>query len=155
MIIRIKNYFGENLLFMILYYKLNKPIAFIYNYLTDMQKFASVHPIISKIEKTNENTYLAHETLQVGFFPFSFTYPVHIQGDESTRCITMKAKVFGIVEIEMIFRLFETLGQNPHEESITKIEETIKFKSLFPIAPFVKSVFRTQHKKLFQNIEAA
>jgi hypothetical protein len=120
-----------------------------------MQKFASVHPIISKIEKTNENTYLAHETLQVGFFPFSFTYPVHIQGDESTRCITMKAKVFGMVEIEMVFRLFETLGQNPQDESLTKIEETIKFKSLFPIAPFVKSVFKTQHKKLFQNIEAA
>ncbi|KOY87128.1 hypothetical protein AD998_14110 [bacterium 336/3] len=140
---------------MILYYKLNKSIALIYTYLTDMQKFASVHPIISKIEKTNENTYLVYETLRVGFIPFSFTYPVHIQADESTRCVTMKAKVFGMVEIEMMFRLFETLGQSPQDESMTKIEETIKFKSLFPIASFVKSIFKTQHKKLFQNIEAA
>jgi len=117
-----------------------------------MQKFASVHPVISKIETIRENNYLVHETLSLGFFPFSFTYPVHIQGDEATQCVTMKAKVFGFVEIELVFRLFETLGKKPEEESVTKVEETIKFNSLVPIAPFVKSIFRTQHKQLFKNI---
>ena len=37
-----------------LLFKLNKPPDLIFDYLTDMQKFVSVHPVISKIDKKNK-----------------------------------------------------------------------------------------------------
>src|SRR5690606_40899548 len=47
----------------------------VFDYLTDMQKFVLVHPVISKIDSTGQESYLVHETLKFGFVPFSFTYP--------------------------------------------------------------------------------
>ena len=56
-----------------LIFRVNKPIDTVFDYLTDMQKFVSVHPLISKIDDLSGNNYLVHETLKVGFIPFSFT----------------------------------------------------------------------------------
>jgi carbon monoxide dehydrogenase subunit G len=60
-------------------FKLTKKPKFILGYLTDMQKFAFVHPVISKIERTGNNSYLVHEKLKLGFIPYSFTYPITIE----------------------------------------------------------------------------
>ena len=60
---------------MVLTYSINKPVEIVYDCLTDMQKFVSVHPIIYKIENKGENEYLVFETLKVLFIPVSFTYP--------------------------------------------------------------------------------
>jgi len=38
-------------------FKINKSADFIFDYLTDMQKFVSVHPVITKIDKTNNDSY--------------------------------------------------------------------------------------------------
>lgn len=60
-------------------FKLTKKPKFILGYLTDMQKFTSVHPVISKVERTGNNGYLVHETLKLGFIPYSFTYAITIE----------------------------------------------------------------------------
>ena len=64
---------------MVLKFKLKKTLPFIFKYLSDMEKFTSVHPLISKIDKKGTNSYPVHETLKFGFIPFSFTYPVIIE----------------------------------------------------------------------------
>ena len=61
-----------------LIFNIPTPIDTVFDYLTDMQKFASVHPVISKIDIVSKNSYLVHETLMLGFIPISFTYPVTI-----------------------------------------------------------------------------
>ena len=66
-------------------FTLTKPADFIFDYLTDMDKFASIHPVISKIDRLGDNRYLVHETLKIGFIPYSFTYPVAIESDAANQ----------------------------------------------------------------------
>ena len=129
-----------------LLFKLNKPPDLIFDYLTDMQKFVSVHPVISKIDKTGIESYLVYETLKFGFIPFSFTYPVTIEKNTIDKVVVIRATVMKMTKIEMKFVL---KTDNDH----TIIEENIQFRSPLPIKFIMQSIFRKQHKQLFKNIE--
>lgn len=129
-----------------LLFKLNKPPDLIFDYLTDMQKFVSVHPVISKIDKTGDERYLVYETLKFGFIPFSFTYPVTIEKNTIDKVVVIRATVMKMTKIEMKFVL---KTDNDH----TIIEENIQFRSPLPIKFIMQSIFRKQHKQLFKNIE--
>ncbi len=48
---------------MTLAYKINKPAHIVFDYLADMQKFVSVHPVITTIENIKDNHYLVFETV--------------------------------------------------------------------------------------------
>jgi len=129
-----------------LIFKINQTPEMVFDYLTDMQKFVSVHPVISKIDRLSENNYLVHETLKAGLVPFSFTYPVTIQQDLDRKRVEMKATVMKITKIEMTFNLRQ-------ENDFTIVEESILFKSPLPIKFIMQNIFRKQHNKLFKNIE--
>ena len=129
-----------------LLFKLNKPPDLIFDYLTDMQKFVSVHPVISKIDKTGDERYLVYETLKFAFIPFSFTYPVTIEKNTIDKVVVIRATVMKVTKIEMKFVL---KVDNHH----TIIEENIQFRSPLPIKFIMQSIFRKQHKQLFKNIE--
>ena len=107
---------------MILSFTLHKSPDFIFDYLTDMDKFASIHPVITKIEKTGENKFLVHETLKLGFIPYSFTYPVTIESEVANKTVSIKATVMKMTHIDMNFSI-QTAG----DQSVVK--ETISFKS--------------------------
>ena len=127
-------------------FKIHKNIDLVFDYLTDMQKFVSVHPVISKIENTSDKSYLVHETLKIGFIPFSFTYPVTIENSISDKIVVIRATVFKLTKIEMKFVL---KADNGH----TIIDEEIQFKSPLPVKFIMESIFRKQHDQLFKNIE--
>ncbi len=127
-------------------FKINKNIDLVFDYLTDMQKFVSVHPVISKIENTSIKSYLVHETLKFGFIPFSFTYPVIIEHNISDKTVVMQATVFKLTKIQMKFVL-------KADKDYTIIDEEIQFKSLLPVKFIMESIFKKQHNKLFKNIE--
>lgn len=129
-----------------LLYKINKSADFIFDYLTDMQKFVSVHPVITKIDKTNNDSYLVYETLKFGFIPFSFTYSVTIESNFSDKSVIIRATVMKLTKIEMTFVL--KAGKD-----FTVIEETIRFKSPLPVKSTMQSIFKKQHEQLFKNIE--
>ena len=63
-------------------FRIKKTKDIVFDYLTDMQKFASVHPVITKIVQTNTNNYLVYETLKLGFLSFSFTKKRFVLRDE-------------------------------------------------------------------------
>lgn len=130
-----------------LQYKVNKPIETVFDYLTDMEKFVSVHPVITKMDKTGEGEYLVYETLKLGFIPFSFTYPASVNADNLSHNVFMKATVFGLNKVDMKFVLKADMG-------CTLISETITFKSPLPIKFLMKRVFKKQHNLLFKNMEA-
>ncbi len=127
-------------------FKLKKSPSFVLNYLTDMQKFASAHPVIYKVEKTGTNTYLVSETLRFGPIPISFTYPISIEFLSKEQCVIYNAVVMKFTRIEMRFFI-------KSEAEHTSVFERITFKSLLPIQGIMRNVFTKQHKQLFINIE--
>ncbi len=127
-------------------FRIHKNIDLVFDYLTDMQKFVSVHPVIFRIDPTGCESYLVLETLRFGFIPFSFTYPVTIEKSIADKKITMRATVFKMTKIEMKFQL---RGDN----EFTVIDEEITFRSPLPIRFIMEGIFRKQHSQLFSNIE--
>jgi carbon monoxide dehydrogenase subunit G len=126
-------------------YKIKKSAEFIFEYLTDMQKFASAHPVISKIDSRGQNKFLVYETLKLGFIPFSFTYPVSIESNKEEKRIIMHATVMKINKIEMIYDIKEDNG-------ISVVNEQINFKSILPIKFIMERIFKKQHEQFFENI---
>jgi carbon monoxide dehydrogenase subunit G len=124
----------------------NKPISDVITYLTDTNKFVSVHPVITKLEPKGGDDYLVYETLKMGFIPFSFTYPVVIKSDTQKAVVTYSAVVKKTVRIEMHFQLSMSGNQ-------TIIEETTAFKSFLPVKFIMSKIFKKQHSLLFKNIE--
>jgi carbon monoxide dehydrogenase subunit G len=128
-------------------FRINRNIDIVFDYLTDMQKFVSVHPVISKIDSTGQESYLVYETLKLGFIPFSFTYPATIEKNISDKKVTIRATVFKLTKIEMNFIL-------KADSEYTIIDEELHFKSALPVKFIMKKVFKKQHEKLFNSIEA-
>jgi hypothetical protein len=127
-------------------FKLKKAPEFIFDYLTDMQKFVSVHPVIYQIDKISYDRYLVHETLKIFLIPISFTYPVTIEKNIADQVVVIRATVFNLTKIEMKF-IIKTQGD------YTFIAESIQFESPLPIKFIMQSIFRKQHSQLFKNIE--
>ena len=130
-----------------LIFKINKPINTVFDYLTDIQKFVALHPVISKIDNLSGNNYLVYETLKLGFIPISFTYPVTIDQSFNNKKILIRATVMKLTKIEMSYTL--TADNNS-----TIINESITFKSPLPIKSIMQNIFRKQHTLLFEKIEA-
>ena len=128
-------------------FRLQKSSDYIFDYLTDMQKYISVHPVIFKVDRTSDERYLVHETLKFGFLPFTFTYPVTIEKSPIEKTITMRAVVMEFTKIEMNFVLTT-------DNCSTIVEETIQFHSPLPVKFIMEVVFKKQHTQLFKNIEA-
>lgn len=127
-------------------FRLHKNPDIVFDFLTDMQKFASVHPVISQIDNTGNESYLVHETLKFGFIPFSFTYPVLVEKSALDKTVIFRATVFKVTKIEMRFIL-------KADDDYTIIEEEILFTTPLPIKFIMEGIFKKQHHQLFKNIE--
>jgi hypothetical protein len=125
-----------------------KSSGYIFDYLADMQKFVSVHPVITKIDKHSDNNYLVHETLKFAGIPFPFTYPVTIEPLPLENRVMMQAKVMKLIKIEMTFVLKAA-------NSFTVVEDSIVFRSVLPVKFIMQGIFKKQHQQLFKNIEMA
>ena len=128
-------------------FRIKKQADFVYDYLTDMQKFASVHPLISKIDEIGHQKYLVHAYIRWGIIPVSFTYPVTIESYRAKNLILMQAVVMKLTKIEMVYVLSA-------DDDFTVIDENITVKSPLPIKSIIERIFRKQHGLLFKNIEA-
>lgn len=127
-------------------FRIHKNINQVFDYLTNMQKFVSVHPVISQIDNIGNENYVVHETLKLGFIPFSFTYPVNIEKNMDNRIVIIRATVFKLTKIEMKFVLTS-------DNDFTIIDEEINFKSPLPVKFIMQIIFKKQHTQLFKNIE--
>src|SRR5687768_11694988 len=107
-------------------YELNQPANVVFDHLSDMQKFAAVHPVITRIEQKGPQDYLVYETLRVLFIPFSFTYPVAIEADGASGRIKMDSTVKRMAKIDISFAISQANGK-------TKVEETLVLTTRLPI----------------------
>lgn len=129
-----------------LIYRLHTSPEIVFPYLADMDLFASVHPVISKMVSTGKDSYKAFETLKMGPIPISFSYPAVIHHDASKGVIHMQAVIFKLTNMEMSFNLTSQNG-------VTTIEEDVQIKSVLPFKSVIFNIIKTQHAKLFENIE--
>jgi carbon monoxide dehydrogenase subunit G len=127
-------------------FRINKNIDLVFDYLTDMQKFVSVHPVIFQIDNTENESYLVYERLKFGFIPLSFTYPATVEKRIVDKKVSIRATVFKLTMIEINFVL-------KADNDSTIINEEISFKSLLPVKFIMQSIFKKQHTQLFKNIE--
>ncbi len=130
---------------MILKYKINQTPGTIYEYLSDMTKFVSVHPVITKMKKKGMHKYRVYETLRFGFIPLSFTYLATIYGSREKGHIRMQVRVMNITEVDVIFDIQEAANGSI-------VFEEIHIKSLLPVKRRMEKIFRDQHYLLFENI---
>lgn len=129
-------------------FTIHKPADEVFDYLTDMQKFVSVHPVITKIELLAENEYKIYETLKAAGISFSFSYTVRINYDLKNKRVGFCATVMKFTQINMAYQL---TAQEDH----TTIDEVITFRSPLPVKSIMARIFKKQHTQLFKNIEAA
>ena len=118
----------------------------VFPYLSDMDLFASVHPVISKMVSTGKDSYTAFETLKMGPVPFSFSYPAVVHHNSSEGIVQMKAVIFKMTNMEMSFSMSAQNG-------ITTIVEDIQIKCIWPLKSLIFNTVKTQHTILFKNIE--
>jgi len=104
------------------------------------------HPIIYSMKTLPNGAYMVFEKLNLAFFNISFTYPCTIESNSNEHLVIMKAVVKKMVHIQINFKLSTQNGQ-------TIVDEYTTFRSILPVAPIMKSIFKKQHKQLFINIE--
>ncbi len=123
----------------------NKPSDVVFDYLTDMQKLITVHPVIFKIDPITANHYLVFEKLRFAFIPVTFTYTVEVSHNFAEKSVVITGNVKNRIKIEMNYRLLpEGLG--------TRVNETVLFQSRWPVKRMMSMIFRKQHKQLFKTI---
>lgn len=127
-------------------FTINQPADLVFEYLTDMQKFASVHPVITKIVPVGDQQYVVHETLRIAFLPISFTYPVTVESDREKTWVTIQARVMRLATIRMNFTIRT-------ENCRTLIQEIIDFNAPAPLRFVMQSIFRKQHERLYKTID--
>lgn len=131
---------------MIKRYTINKPVENVFPCLSDMQKFADVHPVVYKVEQLGEKEYLFYEKIKILFIPIRFTYNVKIESMEVNKQVSVYSTIIKGIFLHLNFT-FETKG------SQTEVEETFTIKAPFIIQQLFLLIIVDVHKKLFKNIE--
>lgn len=127
-----------------LIFKIPKDKNSIKHYLTNEEKFVSVHPLIFRMQNLGKGRFKVFEKVDIGFIPYRFTYYALITQDGDK--VNIEATVMGITKIYMDFTFSE-------EDNMTLIKEIITIKSPFPIKNFMYKLLKEQHQILFNNIE--
>lgn len=123
-----------------------KDIRTVIEYLTDTEKFVSVHPLIYKMVAVGDDTYRVFETLKVGGIPFRFRYRARITYQPGA--VLIRATVMGLTKLSMHFTFFE-------DEGHTVVTERFEIQSLLPLSRFMNRLIEAQHQRMFEAIESA
>jgi carbon monoxide dehydrogenase subunit G len=128
-------------------FTVNQPLPVVFDYLADMQKFVTVHPVITRIEPgLNSNNYKINETLRMGPIPLRFTYSATVNALEKEQVVMHVAELKGVT-LNIRFDLAATPNG-------TSIQEEIVIHTFQPLRQLLQVIFRKQHNKLFRNIDS-
>lgn len=130
---------------MILNHSIAKPIEAVYSCLSEMDKFAEVHPVVYKAEKIGETEYRFYEKIKFVFIPFDFTYKVNLTSTVPNNYVEMESNVQKGVHLQLKFSL-------QTKNNVTEVEETIIIKANPLVRLVFQSVIKRVHKKLFKHI---
>jgi len=129
-----------------LQFRVSKSPEQVFSVLSDMQKFVSVHPVISQALPLGDSVFNIQETLHFARIPFRFRYRAQLIASQTEQRVIMTARVLYLVNIHIRFDITLESGR-------TLILEEVNFKSILPVHYFLKRIFSEQHGKLFAAIE--
>ena len=131
---------------MIVIHRIHKSSTFIFEALSKMETFATLHPVVNKIELVGREQYLFFESLKIGLLSFAFSYPVFVHSIEAQQRIIMKATIFDKILLNVNF---DITGQN----DFCVVREEITITTWLPIRTVMKMIVVKHHKQLFANLE--
>lgn len=120
----------------------------VFEYLTEISKFISIHPVIYKMDKIGPNEYMTYEHLKMGFMPISLKYPSTIEGNPAQKTVIMQAEIFKIATIHMHYSLKST------EEGFCEVTEEVHVKCFLPIKKTILDIFKKHHQEMFDKLSA-
>jgi carbon monoxide dehydrogenase subunit G len=124
-------------------FKIDKDIPTTIKYLTETDKFVSVHPLIYKMTDLNNNNYKVYERVKFGFFTYNFSYYAKIT--QIDNYLQINASIMGLTKLTMQFNFLK-------EGNETIINEEIIIQSILPIKNNMTNLITKQHKEMFINI---
>jgi carbon monoxide dehydrogenase subunit G len=124
-------------------FKSNKDIPSIIQYLTNKDKFVSVHPLIYKMIDLGENNFRVFEKIKVGIIYYRFTYKAHITYNNHS--VRIHASVMGLTQLTMEFNFHKVRNE-------TIISEQVTIQSVLPIKNYMTKLIISQHQQMFKNI---
>lgn len=113
-------------------------------FLSEPEKFVSVHPLIFRMEALPNGRFRVFERVAIGPIAQRFTYPATIEVVDGR--VELRARVMGMVRVEMIFSFTE-------QPKRTLLREDVEIRTLLPIKRFMRWLIREQHAVMFANIE--
>jgi hypothetical protein len=130
---------------MVLEYNVNQSAEIVIDYLSDIKKFASIHPIIYKTIVLPDKSVHCFEKLPLGPIYFPANYIVKIEVDESHQNVTMTALVMKLIHVHIHFQIVANGAS-------CRVIETVNFRSIFPVNFIMKPIFKKQHRIMFENL---
>lgn len=122
------------------------PASVVWSYLSDLNKFAEVHPIICRVDTYGDGAYRLYEKLPLGPFSFRFSYPVRVTLDLKESIIRYESTVLGIARLDMRFHIVDR-----GDHSVT--HEVVEIRSRLPVERYTASECYKYHQMTFTNIE--
>lgn len=127
-------------------HQIQAPASVVWSYLSDLNKFAEVHPIICKVDTYGGGAYRLYERLPLGPLSLRFSYPVQVTLDPQENIIRYVSKVLGIVVLDMRFHIVDR-----GDHSVT--HEVIEIRSRLPVERYTAAECEKYHRMVFANIE--
>ena len=129
----------------ILDHHIPRPVDEVYPYLSDIERFVSMHPVIYKCEHKGGTDHVLYERLRVLGIGISFSYPVCIQESIPNERVVMFSEFIKGVNLRLVFDL-TCNGET------TTIKETILFKGPFFVRPMFMRLLARMHSEMMTNI---
>lgn len=128
-------------------FQINQRANVVFDHLINMQKYASVHPVIKNIVSLDNNQHRIQESLKIGPIRYTFSYILAIvHAERKYKVINMTIVFQKYFRVEIGYRMIPTVD-------FTIVEETITFKNILePLRFLVEYRFRKQLEIMFQNI---
>ncbi|MBL8001030.1 MAG: SRPBCC family protein, partial [Flavobacteriales bacterium] len=128
-------------------FHLHAPADEVYAHLAEPALFASVHPLIERMDPLPGGRFRARERMLIGPWrtPFRFGYTATVEADPAARTVRMSASVMGLAHLHFTFRV------EPKVLSCL-VQERAEVSSLLPIRRLMHGIIRKQHAILFANI---
>jgi carbon monoxide dehydrogenase subunit G len=127
-------------------FHLRQHLSVVWDCLSNMRRFAEVHPVMERATQTGPGKYRMHERLPVACFKVPFSYPVVLALTKEPHTVKMHAIVMGLTHIHLEFRLFS-------EGNGTRVEEHASIRSPLPVHGAMRKAFEKYHPQLFEAID--
>ena len=114
--------------------------------LRDTTVFQTIHPLIYRVDRLENDRFRFHEATKIYIIPFYFGYDVDVQIETEPRCIKLVSEVRKGIWILLTFT-FEGEGE------VCRLHEAIQLQGPAFITKWLAAKLTEAHQQMFLNLE--